>query len=220
MPQATSGVSWGLFMLFDNIITALVEQGYAVIEHAFAPEFENHLYTHAKQLQQSQLKQAAIGRESDENINNTVRRDKIKWMDQQQATEALWLDKMEQLRIELNRSLYLGLFSYEAHFAQYQIGDFYKKHLDSFKGQANRILSTVYYLNPVWQAENGGELVIYHPENHQQEITRVQPNCGTLVIFLSEEFPHEVLPAKQARYSIAGWFRVNTSMGKQIDPPR
>jgi len=32
-----------------------------------------------------------------------------------------------------------------------------------------------------------------------------------LVIFLSEEFPHEVLPANTHRYSIAGWFRVNNS---------
>lgn len=34
---------------------------------------------------------------------------------------------------------------------------------------------------------------------------------GTLVVFLSEEFEHEVLPAKRDRYSIAGWFRVNPS---------
>jgi len=27
------------------------------------------------------------------------------------------------------------------------------------------------------------------------------------VIFLSERFPHEVLPAKKKRHSIAGWFR-------------
>jgi SM-20-related protein len=48
----------------------------------------------------------------------------------------------------------------------------------------------------------------------------VPPKNGTLVLFLSEEFPHEVLVAKKTRYSIAGWFRINNSIGNQIDPPR
>jgi len=48
----------------------------------------------------------------------------------------------------------------------------------------------------------------------------VLPQLGTLVVFLSEEFPHEVLAAQRDRYSIAGWFRVNSSTAQQIDPPR
>ena len=45
------------------------------------------------------------------------------------------------------------------------------------------------------------------------------PSFGSVAIFLSEEFPHEVLPATRDRYSIAGWFRVNTSTADRIDPP-
>jgi hypothetical protein len=30
---------------------------------------------------------------------------------------------------------------------------------------------------------------------------------GTLVVFLSDRFPHEVLPARRERLSLAGWFR-------------
>jgi SM-20-related protein len=41
-----------------------------------------------------------------------------------------------------------------------------------------------------------------------------------MVLFLSEEIPHEVLPAHTDRASIAGWFRLNTSINNQIDPPR
>jgi SM-20-related protein len=47
----------------------------------------------------------------------------------------------------------------------------------------------------------------------------VIPNVGTVVVFLSEEFPHEVLPALRDRYAIAGWFRLNTSIANNIDPP-
>jgi SM-20-related protein len=48
---------------------------------------------------------------------------------------------------------------------------------------------------------------------------KVLPSFGTIVVFLSEEFPHEVLPAKRDRYSIAGWFRLNNSIDNNIDPP-
>jgi len=41
-----------------------------------------------------------------------------------------------------------------------------------------------------------------------------------LVMFESERFMHEVLPANDVRYSIAGWFRKNTSISGIIDPPR
>ena len=88
-----------------------------------------------------------------------------------------------------------------------------------FKGQQNRVLSLVVYLNPGWQHEDGGELVLYRDESDAEGI-RVTPLMGTVVVFLSEEFPHEVLPAQRDRYSIAGWFRVNTSLAGAIDPPR
>jgi SM-20-related protein len=48
----------------------------------------------------------------------------------------------------------------------------------------------------------------------------VIPQLNTLVLFLSERFPHEVLPAKRVRYSLTGWFRVNSSSEQQVDPAR
>ena len=60
---------------------------------------------------------------------------------------------------------------------------------------------------------------MYH-ENEIEPFARVMPRMGKLAVFLSEEFPHEVLPARRDRYSIAGWFRVNTSTTERPDPPR
>ncbi|MBV1883381.1 MAG: 2OG-Fe(II) oxygenase [Pseudomonadales bacterium] len=34
---------------------------------------------------------------------------------------------------------------------------------------------------------------------------------GTLVLFLSETFPHEVLKSQRQRLSLTGWFRVNAN---------
>ena len=119
---------------------------------------------------------------------------------------------MDVLRVGINQRLFLGLFDYESHFAHYEIGAFYQKHRDAFNdhkktGQPIRMLSTVLYLNKDWQDDNGGELMIYN--DSEQPLEKVVPYFGRLVIFLSEKFPHEVLPAKRERKSIAGWFRVN-----------
>jgi SM-20-related protein len=49
----------------------------------------------------------------------------------------------------------------------------------------------------------------------------VTPELGTVVLFLSEEIPHEVLPAHRNRLGVAGWFRVNTSAAiEKVDPSR
>jgi len=113
---------------------------------------------------------------------------------------------------------YLLLAAGESHFAHYRTGDFYRRHLDAFKGEENRVLSVVAYLNPDWSEEDGGELVLY-PERGGAAELRVTPAQGTLVLFLSEHFEHEVLPARRDRFSIAGWFRQNNSSASRADPP-
>jgi len=148
-----------------------------------------------------------------------VRRDRIAWMEAGDPDAEAWFDWTERLKNFLNRRLFLGLFSFESHFAHYAPGDFYKKHLDAFRGDANRVLTLVTYLNRGWEPDQGGELVLYAPDGGD-EIGKVVPGFGTLVIFLSEEFPHEVLAAGRDRYSVAGWFRINSSINRQIDPPR
>ena len=196
--------------LLNTIMDALRSDGYVVIDDALPAALANALQQRVAEIKRiGDLKQAGIGRRDDHTIARSIRQDSIHWLDRSEASETGWLTAMEHLRGYANRELLLGLFEYESHFAHYPPGAGYKKHYDAFKGQSNRVLSTVYYLNKNWQPGDGGELAIYDAED--QLITRVQPVLNRLVIFLSEEFPHEVLPAKNHRYSIAGWFRVNNS---------
>ena len=68
--------------------------------------------------------------------------------------------------------------------------------------------------------EEAVEAIIAAVKGDRDELTdSVIPLMGTLVVFLSEKVPHEVSAAKRLRHSIAGWFRVNTSLGPHIDPP-
>ena len=205
---------------FEQLAQDIQRDGISIQTNLVPPHILSKLSQRITHLSQDDLKQAGIGRLQEHETNAKIRRDKIHWLDGNHELEAAWLNYIEELKTFLNRRLFMGLFSYESHFAVYPPGAFYKKHLDAFKGKANRILTTVLYLNQDWSADNGGELVVYEPQDHQQVYTKVVPNYGTLVTFLSDEFPHEVLVANQKRYSIAGWFRLNTSINHAIDPPK
>ena len=170
-------------------------------------------------IEQDRFQHAGIGREGDFQLDSDIRRDRIFWLSRQRQVQRQLLDRMEELRLNLNRELFLGLFEFEGHFAHYPPGAFYRRHYDSFLGAANRIVSVVIYLNENWQPGDGGELVLYEPDS-DQEMIRIEPRAGTMVLFLSEEIPHEVLPARTHRTSVSGWFRLNNSIGGQIDPAR
>jgi SM-20-related protein len=187
-----------------NIVDALVKDGYVVLNDALEPSLSSKLKTTALQ---SEFKAAGISGASNLHLDTSRRRDKIHWLDEDAGAQSEFLNFANELREVLNKELYLGLTYYESHFAQYDEGDFYEKHLDAFKNSKNRVVTTVYYLNEEWNDEDGGELVIYNEEN--ETLAKLSPKANTLVVFMSEKFPHEVLPAKKKRFSIAGWYRID-----------
>ena len=210
--------------LFESISNDIVDKGYSIRPYALPENLTTLLLQHITELSDEKFKRAGVGRAKDHVISDFIRMDEICWINGNSDAGSAWVSWAESLQVYLNRHLFLGLFSFESHFAHYAEGDFYKKHKDAFKGEGNRVLSVVVYLNPNWSADDGGELVIYDKRSTTSSIIdnskiTVTPNFGTIVIFLSEEFPHEVLPAKRDRYSIAGWFRLNNSIANNIDPP-
>lgn len=153
------------------------------------------------------MKRAGIGRGTDLTRDRSVRRDRIAWLQGITAPQAALFDFFGAIQAGLNQRLFLGLKRFEAHYATYQAGDFYKKHLDSFQGRASRVISLVLYLNESWQPGEGGELQVFNRENDNEVCAQVVPEAGRIVVFLSEEIPHEVLPAHRTRHSVACWFR-------------
>lgn len=205
--------------IFERIAQALVSDGYAVLPDVVPTSVSTALLRHLSLYEDYEFATANIGRGQEQELNTRIRSDKIAWIEPSSPNSGPWISWTQALQTHLNRRLFMGLFSFESHFAFYRQGDFYRTHVDAFRGQSNRILSLVTYLNHDWTAEQGGELVIYHPET-AVELARVLPTFGTLAVFLSEEFPHEVKPAKRTRYSVAGWFRVNAFTSDRVDPPR
>ncbi|MBT1452062.1 2OG-Fe(II) oxygenase [Glaciecola sp. XM2] len=205
--------------LFESIANDLLVRGFSIQHKALELDIADILHHHITNMPSTKFSDASIGRQQTNQLNEDVRRDEIAWINGESPAGIKWLQWTQALQSYLNRRLFLGLFSFESHFAHYGKGNFYKRHIDAFKGEANRVLSLVLYLNPQWQQGDGGELVIYENSADKQGI-RVNPEYGTLAVFLSEEFEHEVLPTHTDRYSVAGWFRVNTSTGERADPPQ
>lgn len=202
-----------------DLVNALVEQGWYVGSNMMDPDLCQALHHELHHMaRHNVLDEAGIGRGKEHNLRKDIRGDAIHWLDRESDAQRRYLDAMAELQRSLNRTLFLGLFEYEAHFAHYPKGAFYQRHLDSFRGRANRVISTVGYLNPGWPLDGGGEMVIYHPNDPAQEVARVVPEAGTFACFLSDTIPHEVLPTQHPRASIAGWFRRNASLGGVLDP--
>jgi len=192
---------------YDLIADALADRGYCILPQLLPPELNIALHRRVARLDDADFQRAGIGRDLDFQLNNSVRQDQTRWLTTDNPTDRAYIDQMADFRLAINRRLFMGLFDYESHYAHYPPGAFYKKHLDAFKGQSNRVLTTVLYLNPEWQADDGGQLLIYAADS-ETVIETVNPNFGTFVIFLSEQFPHEVVKSLRDRYSIAGWFRL------------
>lgn len=202
--------------LFESIANDIAAKGYSISPYSLPESLSELLFEHIQVIPAENFKRAGTGRATKHQLNDFVRTDEICWIIGESAAGSAWINWADAFQRFLNRRLFLGLFSFESHFSHYAKGDFYKKHKDAFRGGNNRVLSVVVYLNKSWLNEDGGELVIYNSQSKSQapfdgKSIRVTPAFGTIVVFLSEDFPHEVLPTARDRYSIAGWFRLNNS---------
>lgn len=214
LPATTAIDGW-----LDDAAEALAGRGWFHRDAAASAELVDALNADLGQLVEAdRLHRAGVGRERDFQLDGDIRRDWIFWLGRARPVQAAFLDACERLRLGLNRRLFLGLFEFEAHLALYPAGAFYRRHHDSFRGAANRMVSLVLYLNEGWRAGDGGELVLYGPDG--DVLSRIAPRAGALVLFMSEEIEHEVLPTARPRASVAGWFRLNNNTGDVVDPPR
>jgi SM-20-related protein len=155
--------------------------------------------------QRGDFAEGRIGRDATLQKNPAVRGDRTCWLCEPLfAAERELLAALEQLRMQLNRELYLGLFELELHYAWYPPGAGYARHVDQPRGSAARLMSIILYLNEDWQTEAGGELELYQGRGERR---RLEPQAGRLVCFLTGGREHAVLAAHRDRFSISGWYR-------------
>lgn len=189
-----------------NMLNNLVEHGWSQHNLFLPAELSQALAAECLALREiDALKLASVGRGVLQLVQTSMRGDQIAWLKAGQSLACdHYLQIMENLRLVLNQNLYLGLDDYESHFAFYAPGAVYIKHLDRFRDDDCRTISAVIYLNDDWLPEQGGALRLY-PEG--ECTTDISPQACKLVLFLSADMQHEVLPATRDRMSLAGWFR-------------
>jgi len=190
-----------------SIVEAIAADGLAVARGAIPETLVRALRDAGRQRDVAgEFHGAAVGRGAARIERTDVRGDRIRWLepwDAQPAETALFA-LVDALRVAVNEALYLGLFDFEGHYAIYPPGAGYARHLDRFRDDDARVLTLIVYLNDGWTDAHGGALRVECGDG----VTRdVAPEGGTLVAFLSDRFPHEVLPASRERLAFTGWFR-------------
>lgn len=206
----------------DAAIASLAEDGYAFVNRLFDPALIMTLAAELAAMEAAgTMATAAVGRDGGLRRDVDIRRAAIRWFDGGTEAERRFLAVAELLRIAINRRLFLGLFDFECNFIAYPTGGFYGRHLDSLAGARNRVVSLIVYLDADWQADYGGALRLWSgPEDQGAASAEIVPQAGRVVLMMSEEIPHEVLPSHRPRHAIAGWWRVNASTGQRLDTSR
>jgi SM-20-related protein len=193
----------------ETLFKSLETQGWACADDLLPANLVSALTEKCqKSWQEGLFREAHIGRGTEKSRHSEIRGDSILWLDSSPAALG-FLEWAAQFRRELNQRYFLGLQSEEFHFARYPVGKGYQKHMDQHRGQSQRKISLVLYLNPQWSENDGGELVLYSPEDEKQMTKKILPRWGRLVVFRSDLIPHEVLPCIQIRWSLTGWFRTD-----------
>ncbi|QGZ29008.1 2OG-Fe(II) oxygenase [Stutzerimonas stutzeri] len=193
-------------MPFSTIIDDLAARGWSLQSSFLSSDVTQKLANECrKRYAEGTLAPAGVGRGEEQAVREGIRGDHIHWVEEGQAEVCdVYLALMDGLRQTLNRELFLGLEEFECHFALYPPGAFYQTHLDRFRDDDSRCVSAVLYLNPDWQPADGGELRMHFADGSSLDIA---PLAGDLLIFLSADFPHEVLVTQADRLSLTGWFR-------------
>lgn len=193
---------------FENLIQGLMNNKYGCCDDFISPNTVSGLRSNIQRLNEAGIMQSAgLGKEMDYQQNKLIRGDKITWIEQNSKDEyeAVFLKKVGSFIHYLNKTCYTSIKGFESHYASYELGSFYKRHLDQFKNDKGRKYSVILYLNENWQKEDGGLLSLYPEGSEQKDIS---PIGGRLVFFRSDEMEHEVHPSfTRNRISIAGWLK-------------
>ncbi|WP_109674447.1 2OG-Fe(II) oxygenase [Dyadobacter jejuensis] len=193
---------------FERLVDSFLEERVGIVESFLDPDLALRMKNNLLNLQEeNRLRDAGVGNNAKLVEDKKRRRDKIYWLDRshQNQDENAFLDLVDTYIEFLNRTCYTGIVGYEFHYALYQPGAFYKRHLDQFKDNNTRAFSMITYLNESWQPGDGGELCVYHPHTEQL----ITPTNGKCVFFRSCELEHEVLLSHQPRMSITGWLKTH-----------
>lgn len=188
----------------DGLAARLLADGVAVHD-GYLPPVRSRALTACGELRRArgEFGPARVGADRRWRRREEIRGDLTCWFgDSLFEEERALLKDLDQLRLDLNRLGFLGLFDLELHYAWYPPGAGYARHMDQLQGRDQRMVSVIVYLNEAWEPGAGGELRLFGGG-----ALDIEPVAGRLACFLTEGREHEVLPTARDRLSVSGWFR-------------
>jgi SM-20-related protein len=194
--------------IFNILINSFIDNNVGIAEGFLNESLATHLKENLLRLfAEKQMLSAGTGNDTLVVHDKLMRNDKIYWLDRNHNNiyENDFFDLMDNFVKHLNSTCYTGITGYEFHYALYETGSFYKRHLDQFRNNDSRKYTMILYLNEGWKENDGGQLRIYHTGSEQN----ISPVNGKSVFFKSSELEHEVLVTNKPRMSITGWLKVN-----------
>ncbi len=193
--------------IFNSLVTDFIDNKVGIAQNFLSASLTKQLKQNLLNLYRDKKMQAAgIGNALLSLQNTAIRGDRIYWLDRKNKNiyENEFFDVMDNFVSYLNETCYTGITGYEFHYAWYDKGSYYKKHLDQFRNNDSRKYSMILYLNDNWKEKDGGQLCIHH----NNRLQTIAPENGKSVFFKSSELEHEVLLTNKPRLSITGWLKI------------
>jgi len=193
---------------FEQLISGFLEKRVGISNEFLNKELASQLRKNLKDLYENEaLQLAGIGNDHLYNQNKDIRRDKIFWLEKKSENlfEQEFFKLIDDFVHYLNSTCFTSIKSYEFHYALYEKGAFYKKHIDQFKSDDRRVFSIIMYLNDTWTENDGGELKLYLDAG----IEIISPTNQKCVFFKSNELAHEVCQSNVPRMSVTGWLKTS-----------
>jgi len=227
-------------------LQTLRDQGYVIVDDFLTSEsLMDDLRKDVLHLRQKdRFRIAKIGQDSTNTLNEEIRvaetcflgNDKPALRDVPNPVREKLYDILETLRLDLqegsensnNHHKQLDPNLSEFLYAYYPMGGFYRRHRDAVKGSASwlREYSLLLYFNEEsYDPEtDGGRLRVHFdsggdflPAGEAPLFQDVDAYGGTLVIFESNKFPHEVLDTVAERFAVVGWYNRPMSLADLSD---
>lgn len=191
---------------FEELIESFITNKIGISEVFLTDKLATALQQNLLRLNRdSRLINANIGNAIIKDKSQKIRGDKTCWLDNKSKNDAEieFLDIIRQFMVHLNKTCFTGINACEFHYALYEEGTCYNRHIDQLRNNYNRKFSMISYLNDNWEESNGGQLIIHNTEEAQQ----ILPNIRKTIFFQSDVIEHEVAVANRPRMSITGWLK-------------
>jgi len=201
-------------LLLKPDLLRLETDGYLVKDSFLGQEkLQKYLSNAAQLFQNGKLKPAGMGKGTEYWKEDSVRSDHLLWLNSifEPTDDANLLSlrdlvsDLKKIQTQLNEDT-----DFDSNSSQIQLtcypgeGTRYIRHLDAYVGSSTRRLTCLYYMNPDWKKEHGGELRIFDPKGNGYH--DIEPLGDRLLIFQSRLLEHEVLPSYRERYALTVWF--------------